>query len=159
MAQPHGISGLVGKLIFESEVNCNATDYYEIYKNHEDLPSAAPHIYSSVKAVEGHGTTSGCVKEWCFIHEGKPVTCKEKTTYNDETMTICHSVFEGDLMNDYKKFNTILVVKPKANGQGSIVCWTADYEKINEDSPVPMSYVAFFQKIIEDVNSHLCASN
>ncbi|KAI3978352.1 hypothetical protein MKX01_013150 [Papaver californicum] len=124
MAHPHSISGIVGKLVTESEVNCNADkyykttaiphlftsvkavncnadEYYKMYKHHEDLSRAMPHIYNCVKTVEGHGTTSGCIKEWCFILEDKTISCKEKTTYNDETRTICHSVVEGDLMNDY----------------------------------------------------------
>ncbi|KAI3952501.1 hypothetical protein MKW92_009128 [Papaver armeniacum] len=159
MAHQRTISGLVGKLITESEVNCNADKYYQIFKHHEDLPSAIPHLYTSVKAIKGHGTTSGCVKEWSYIIEGKPLTIREKTTYNDETRTITHSGIEGGMMNDYKKFDATLVVKPKANGHGSIVTWILDYEKINEDSPVPFDYLAFFQQNIEDLNSHLCASD
>nr|Q06394.1 RecName: Full=Major latex protein 146; Short=MLP 146 [Papaver somniferum]AAA19244.1 major latex protein [Papaver somniferum] len=159
MAHTHCISGLVGKLVMESEVNCNADKYYKLYKHHEDLPSVIPHIYTSVKAVEGHGTTSGCVKEWGYILEGKPLSCKEKTTYNDETRTIHHMVVAGDLMNDYKKFDATLVVNPKSNGHGCIVKWTIDYEKMNEDSPVPFGYLACYQQITEDLSSHLCASD
>ncbi|KAI3833115.1 hypothetical protein MKX03_021393 [Papaver bracteatum] len=155
MAHQHTISGLVGKLITESEVNCNADKYYQIFKHHEDLPSAIPHMFTSAKAVEGHGTTSGCVKEWGYILEGKPLTVREKTTYTDETRTITHIGIEGGMMNDYKKFEATLVVKPKANGHGSIVSWILDYEKINEDSPVPFDYLAFFQQTIEDLNSPL----
>ncbi|KAI3952506.1 hypothetical protein MKW92_009133 [Papaver armeniacum] len=159
MAHTHGISGLVGKLVMESEVNCNADKYYQIYKHHEDLPNAIPHIVSSVKAVEGHGTTSGCIKEWGYMHEGKTLSCNEKTTYNDETRTICHSIFEGDLMNDYKKFDATLVVDPKDNGHGSIVKYILDYEKINEDSPVPIHFLALCNQVTEDLNTYLCASD
>ncbi|KAI3955619.1 hypothetical protein MKX01_006931 [Papaver californicum] len=62
MAQHHTISGLVGKLVTESEVNCNADKYYEMFKQHEDVPKAIPHIFTAVKVIEGHGSTSGCVK-------------------------------------------------------------------------------------------------
>nr|MCL7044810.1 hypothetical protein [Papaver nudicaule] len=62
-------------------------------------------------------------------------------------------------MKDYKKFDATLVVNPKANnGHGSIVSWTIEYEKLNDDSPVPIDYLGFFHLNIEDVNSHLCAS-
>ncbi|MCL7040021.1 hypothetical protein MKW94_011946 [Papaver nudicaule] len=159
MAHPHGISGLVGKLIAESEVNCNADKYYKIFKHHEEVPVAIPHIYTSVKAVEGHGLTSGCIKEWGYNHEGKALIVREKTTFDDETRTILHSAVGGDLINDYKKFDATLVVNPKANGHGSIVRWTIEYEKINEDSPVPISYLALFNQITEGLNSHLCASD
>ncbi|MCL7035520.1 hypothetical protein MKW94_012250, partial [Papaver nudicaule] len=66
MAQHHTISGLVGKLVIESEVNCDADKYYKIWKHHEDVPDATPHV-SGVKVVEGHGTTSGCVKQWNYV--------------------------------------------------------------------------------------------
>ncbi|XP_026439125.1 major latex protein 15-like [Papaver somniferum] len=159
MAHHHTISGLVGKLITESEVNCNADKYYKKFKDHEELPTAIPHICTSIKAVEGHGTTSGCVKEWCYILEGKPLTIKEKTVYDDETRTIHHSGVAGDLMNDYKKWDVIFTVNPKAHGHGSIVKWIVGYEKMNEDSPVPIPYLVLFQQITDDLNAHLCASD
>ncbi|XP_026438308.1 major latex protein 15-like [Papaver somniferum] len=171
MVQHHTISGLVGKLVIESEVNCNADRYYEIWKHHEDLPNATPQI-SGVKVFEGHGTTSGCIKQWNYTvdmdllrleakrkkyaRKGKILCILEKTTYNDDMMTICHSHIEGDTMTKYKKFDGILLVKPKANGHGSTVSWTIEYEKINEVSPIPIDYLGFSQSLIEDVNSHIC---
>ncbi|KAI3899998.1 hypothetical protein MKW98_000898 [Papaver atlanticum] len=159
MAHHHGISGLVGKLIAESEVNCNADKFYKIIKHHEEVPEVLPHIYTNVKCVEGDGLASGCIKEWGYLHEGKTQIIKEKTTYNDETRTIHHSVIEGDVMNDYKKFDGSLVVNPKTDGHGSIVKWIIEYEKINEDSPVPIPYLAICNKVTEGLNSHLCASD
>ncbi|KAI3973760.1 hypothetical protein MKX01_031180 [Papaver californicum] len=159
MAHHHTISGLVGKLVIESEVNCNADKYYKIFKHHEEVPQAIPHIYTSVKAVEGHGITSGCIKEWGYKRDGKDLIVREKTTYDDEKRTILHSAVGGDMMNDYKKFVLILVVNPKASGHGSIVKWTIEYEKVNEDSPVPIHYLALCNQITEGLNSHLCASD
>ncbi|KAI3887454.1 hypothetical protein MKX03_003309 [Papaver bracteatum] len=158
MAHQPTISGLVGKLVTESEVNCDADKYYKIFKHHEEVPTAIPHIYSSVKVIEGHGTTSGCIKQWNYIVDGRHEFVREKTTYNDETRTIHHHDFEGHVAEKYKKFDAILEVKPKTNGHGSIATWTIEYEKINEDSPVPIDYLAFFQSITEGLDSYLCAS-
>ncbi|KAI3897235.1 hypothetical protein MKX03_032426 [Papaver bracteatum] len=152
----HTISGLAGKLVTELEVNCNADKYYEIWKHHEDIPNAMPHIYTGVKVVEGHGTTSGCIKQWDYT--AKQSLSRRQRTYTDETRTIHHSAVGGDIMNDYKRFDVTLLVNPKANGRGSIASCTIDYEKGNEDSPVPIGYLSFFQKNIEDLNSHLCDS-
>ncbi|MCL7043980.1 hypothetical protein MKW94_028657 [Papaver nudicaule] len=140
MAHHHTISGLVGKLVSESEVNCNADKYYEIFKHHhEELPNAMPHLYDSVKVIEGHGKTSGCVKQWDYNLEGKKMYVHETITYTDETRTIYHTAVGGHVMKDYKKFDATLVVNPKANkGHGSIVSWTIEYEKLNDDSPVPI---------------------
>ncbi|KAI3952947.1 hypothetical protein MKX01_028639 [Papaver californicum] len=153
----HTISGLVGKLVTESEVNCNADEYYKIWKHHEEVPNVTEHI-SDVKVIEGHGTTSGCVKQWNYTIGGEERHVHEKTTFNDETRTIHHSAIGGDVMKNNKKFDAILVVNPKANGKGSIVSWTIEYEKLNEDSPVPIEYLQFFQFQIEDLNTHLCTS-
>ncbi|MCL7047971.1 hypothetical protein MKW94_029243 [Papaver nudicaule] len=135
------VSGLVGKLISESEVSSDADKFYKIFKYHEDIPKAVPHISTSVKVVEGHGTTSGCIKEWTYVHEGKELVLKEKTTYGDETREILQTGVEGGFMNDYKKFDVKVQVTPKADGHGSIVKWTIEYEKKNEDSPVPFPYL------------------
>ncbi|KAI3889776.1 hypothetical protein MKW92_001343 [Papaver armeniacum] len=158
MAHHHTVSGLVGKLVTELEVNCNADKYYAISKHHEDIPNAIPSICAGVKVIEGHGLTSGCVKQWDYIHEGKVRYVHEKTTYNDETRTIFHSSIGGDVLKDYKKFDATLVVNPKANGHGSIVSWTIEYEKNNEDTPVPIDYLGLFHLKIEDMNTYLCAS-
>ncbi|KAI3968288.1 hypothetical protein MKW92_032347 [Papaver armeniacum] len=158
MAHHHTISGLVGKLIAESEVNCNADKYYEMFKEHEYIPTAIPHIYTGVKVIEGHGTTSGCVKQWNYIVEGRHEFVHTKITHDDETRMIHYDIIDGELLKIYKKFDAILRAKPKANGRGSIVSWTIKYEKMDEDSPVPMDYLGFFQSIIEDLNSHICAT-
>ncbi|RZC48150.1 hypothetical protein C5167_041090 [Papaver somniferum] len=157
MAQPQCISGLSGKLVTKSNVNCGANDFYTIFKQHVDVPKAIPQIYKCVKVVEGDGTTSGCIKEWGYHCEGKELIVKEKTTYTDETRTICHCVVGGDIANEYKKFYAILVVNPKPCGNGSIVSWTVDYEKINKDSPIPIPYIALFARVIEGLDSYLCA--
>ncbi|KAI3833090.1 hypothetical protein MKX03_021368 [Papaver bracteatum] len=118
MAHHHSTSGLLGKLVTEMEVNCNADNYYQIFKQHEDVPKAIPHLFTSMKVLEGHGLTSGCIKEWHYLHEGKALIFKENTTYNDEERTICHSVIGGDLLNDYKNFSATLLVKVKPMGHG-----------------------------------------
>ncbi|MCL7035557.1 hypothetical protein MKW94_028348 [Papaver nudicaule] len=139
---PHGVSGLVGKLVTELEINCDADSYYKIFKHAEDLPKAAPHLYAGVKVISGDVTRSGCIKEWNVIHEGKTIRTVEETTHNDETRTLHHRIFEGDLMKDYKKFDVII-----------------EYEKVNEDSPTPFTYLPFYQQAIEDMNKHLCDSD
>ncbi|KAI3963838.1 hypothetical protein MKW92_033876 [Papaver armeniacum] len=147
MAHHHSISGLVGKLVTELEVNCDADKYYTIFKHQEDVPKAVPHLYSDVKVINGHAIHSGCIKEWNFILEGKTICAIEETTHNDETRTLHHRIFEGDLMKDYKKFDSIIEVNPKPNGNGCIVTWSIAYEKINEDSPVPFACIPFCHQV------------
>ncbi|KAI3971903.1 hypothetical protein MKW92_021632 [Papaver armeniacum] len=153
-----GVSGLVGKLVTELEVDCDADKYYKIYKRLEDVQNAIPHLCTGIKLIHGDASRSGCIKEWNFILEGKMIRSVEETTYNDETRTLHHRIFEGDLMKDYKKFDSIIEVNPKPNGNGCIVKRSIVYEKINKDSPTPFAYVLFCHQAIEDMNKHLCDS-
>ncbi|KAI3838722.1 hypothetical protein MKX03_035561, partial [Papaver bracteatum] len=63
----HGVSGLAGKLVVELEVDCDADKFYKIAKNHEDVPTVVPHLFTAVKVTEGDGLVSGCIKEWNYI--------------------------------------------------------------------------------------------
>ncbi|XP_026459454.1 major latex protein 146-like [Papaver somniferum] len=138
MAVHHTISGLRGKLVTELEVNCKADKYYEIFKHHIfTVASKLLRGMEPLRAVSSSGTTLRLRVFMCnmFVHaDGKTLYVHEKTTYTDETRTIYHKVVGGDLTKDYKKFDVTLVVDPKTNGHGSIVSWTIEYEKLNEDS-------------------------
>ncbi|XP_026416120.1 major latex protein 146-like [Papaver somniferum] len=120
----HGVSGLVGKLATQLEVNCDADEFYKIWKHHEEIPQAVFHLFPAVKVVQGDGLVSGCIKDWDYILEGKAMRAKEQTTHNDEARTLHHHVCEGDLLKDYKKFDDIIEVNPKPNGHGCIVTWS-----------------------------------
>ncbi|KAI3853407.1 hypothetical protein MKW92_017414 [Papaver armeniacum] len=124
---------LKGTLSFKTEVHCSADKYYSMYKHKvTELPkdlAGKPH----------------CVK-------------KEKVTeMDDERRRITHDLFEGEVMNVYKKFAVTLHVKPKKGDiEGNVVKWSVEYEKLNEDSPTPLSYLDVLDKITRDLNAHLC---
>ncbi|XP_026428892.1 major latex protein 15-like [Papaver somniferum] len=156
----HGVSGLVGKVVTELELNCDADEYYKVYKHHQLVPNeAVSHLFTGVKALEGgDGLSPVHIKEWSYILEGKTMTAVEESTYDDETRTISHRIVEGDVMKDYKKFDEIVVAKPKPDGHGSIVSISIMYEKINEDSPTPFDILKTFHQNILDLSAHICAS-
>ncbi|KAI3936156.1 hypothetical protein MKX01_021436 [Papaver californicum] len=152
----HGISGLVGKLVTELEVYCDAENYYKIWKHHEDVPKAMPRIFTGVQAIKGDGICSGSIKEWNYVIDGKAMRALEESTHIDETRKISHRVVEGDVLKDYKKFESIIEINPKPNGNGCVVTWSIVYEKMNENSPTPFAYIPFVHQAIEDTNKHLC---
>ncbi|MCL7045056.1 hypothetical protein MKW94_025173, partial [Papaver nudicaule] len=63
----HGVSGLVGKLVTELEISCDADKFYKIWKHHEEVPQAVSHLFTAVKVVQGDGLRSGCIKQWDYI--------------------------------------------------------------------------------------------
>ncbi|XP_026442830.1 major latex protein 146-like [Papaver somniferum] len=154
----HCISGPAGKLAIGLEVSCDADRYYKIYKYAEDAQKAVPQHYASTKVIDGDANCPGCIKEWNFIHDAKTINTVSETTHNDETRTLHHSIFEGDLMKDYKKFDLIIEVNPKPIGKGCVVTWTIEYEKMNKDSPAPFAYLPFCNQVIIDMNKYLCDS-
>ncbi|KAI3969130.1 hypothetical protein MKW92_024231 [Papaver armeniacum] len=136
----HGVSGLVGKLVTQLEVNCDADIFYKIVKHHEEVPNVIPHFFTGVQVTKGDGLVSGCIKEWNYI------------------LGLTHHIIEGDLMKDYKKFDVIVKATPKPNGHGSVVTYSILYEKINGDSPAPFDYLKFYHQNILDMSAHICAS-
>ncbi|XP_026387405.1 major latex protein 146-like [Papaver somniferum] len=150
---------LKGTLSFKTEVHCSADKYYSMYK-HEvtELPKIMPFVYGDIQVIEGDGVSVGSVKQWNYVLEGKPHCVKEKVTeMDDEKRRITHDLFEGEVMNVYKKFAVTLHVKPKKGDiEGNVVKWSVEYEKLNEDSPTPLSYLDVLDKITRDLNAHLC---
>ncbi|KAI3909039.1 hypothetical protein MKX01_025007 [Papaver californicum] len=143
----------------ELELNCDADKYYKVYKNHQQVPNeAVSHLFTGVKALEGDGLRPVCRKEWSYIQEGKTMTAVEESIYDDETMTISHSIVEGDVMKDFKKFDEMVVAKPKPDGHGSSVSISIIYEKINEDSPTPFDILKAFHGNILALSATTCAS-
>ncbi|KAI3859044.1 hypothetical protein MKX03_008552 [Papaver bracteatum] len=153
-----GVSGLVGKLVIESDVNCDADKLYTIFKHQEDVPKALPHIYSSARVIDGCATRSGCIKEWNFIIADMTICMIEETTHNDETRTLHHRIFDGDVIKDYKKLDSIIEINPKPTGDGCIVTWSVVYEKIDQDSPTPFAYLPLCLQVVEDMSKYLCDS-
>ncbi|KAI3995110.1 hypothetical protein MKX01_031912, partial [Papaver californicum] len=89
---------------------------------------------------------------------GKAMRSMEESTHTDETRKISHRIVEGEVLKDYKKFESINEINPKPNGNGYVVTWSIVYEKINQDSPTPSAYLSFFHQAIEDMKKHPCES-
>ncbi|OVA04088.1 Bet v I domain [Macleaya cordata] len=151
----------IQKLEVEIEVNCSADKFYGMFKHDvQELPKHLPHLYEGVEVLEGDGIGVGSVKRWHYVlHEGgRCLNGQERmTVVDDEKRLITHRVFEGEVMNDYKFLDIKLAVTPKegGDGHGSVVKWTVEYEKANEDAPVPTAYIEFVKRVTRDLNAHL----
>lgn len=56
-------------------------------------------------------------------------------------------------MKLYKNFT--LIVSATSRGEGSIVHWTLEYEKLSEDVPEPYSMLELCVHISKDIDAHL----
>lgn len=64
-------------------------------------------------------------------------------------------MIEGDLLQEYKNFKIVVQATPK--GEGSLVHWIMEYEKLKEDVPEPNTLLQFAVELSKDIDTHLSA--
>ncbi|CAK9157589.1 unnamed protein product, partial [Ilex paraguariensis] len=90
----------------------------------------------------------------CDSQDEKAATAKETIeAIDEENKTIIFNIFEGDVMKDYKSFKSIAQFTSK--GDGSLVKWSTDYEKLNEDVATPRKCLDFAATVLKDIDAHL----
>uniref|UniRef100_A0A7N0UFA9 Bet v I/Major latex protein domain-containing protein n=1 Tax=Kalanchoe fedtschenkoi TaxID=63787 RepID=A0A7N0UFA9_KALFE len=138
---------LVGKLEDSVEIKSNAGDFHDVF-------SCRPHHISNVSPdnIQGCGMHEG---DW-GTPEGKKKFAKEIVEAIDhENYSTTFKVIEGDIMEYYKNFRLIVKATPKKDGEGSIVHWTLEYEKLHENIPDPTSLMEFTHAVSKDIDLHL----
>jgi hypothetical protein len=92
----------------------------------------------------------------CEIIDGQAKVAKQKIEAIDETnKSITFKVIEGDLLKEYKSFKIFVQASPK--GEGSLVHWSMEYEKLKEDVPEPKTLLQFAVDMSKDIDGHLTA--
>ena len=86
--------------------------------------------------------------------DGKAVMSKELfETLDDKNHLVIYKVIGGILKEMYKSFKFTIQAIPK--GEGSLVHWTMEYEKLNADDPDASSMLQFCVSQSKDVDAHL----
>ncbi|KAL4286394.1 hypothetical protein AHAS_Ahas19G0081800 [Arachis hypogaea] len=101
----------VQKIETEFSIKADAKEFYDVFcnKTHQ-VAKAWPDIVQSVVIHEGGWGTERSIISWNYVY--------------------------GDLLNHYKSFKFLLHAVPKKDG-GSMVHWTMEYEKINDNTSDP----------------------
>ncbi|KAL6192487.1 hypothetical protein ACLB2K_033575 [Fragaria x ananassa] len=157
----------VGKLHVEVEVKSPADKFWvSIRDSTEVFPKAFPHDYKSIDVLEGDGKAVGSVRlitysEGIYACVGSPIVKVSKETIDmvDETnKAVAYQVIDGDLLKYYKSFKCILTVIPKgAEGEGSLVKWSCEYEKAHEQVPEPSIIKDFAVKNFKELDDYVLA--
>ncbi|WMV44903.1 hypothetical protein MTR67_038288 [Solanum verrucosum] len=71
---------------------------------------------------------------------------------NKEKRLVTFKAFEGHLIEEYKAFKATIHIENE--GDNSLVIWTIEYEKQNEDIPEPFSYLQLATNLTKDVDTH-----
>ncbi|KAH0450225.1 hypothetical protein IEQ34_020917 [Dendrobium chrysotoxum] len=126
------------KLEIEVEVSSPADKFWEILRDSTDLfPKIFPQQYKSIQVIEGDGKSVGSIRAINYA-EGIPFVkfAKEKIEVADDAnKLVSYSVIEGEILSYYKSFRPTLQVLSK--GDGAVVKWSVEYEKLNEEVPDP----------------------
>ncbi|KAF3954256.1 hypothetical protein CMV_020376 [Castanea mollissima] len=146
---------LFEKVEAEVEIKASAKRFHEVNsKRVAEVPKLSPNFIQSVDLLEGEWGKEGSVMCWYFVFDGKAVMSKEVIeTIDDKNHLVTFKVIGGILKEMYKSFKFIIQATPK--GEGSLVHWTLEYEKLNADDPDASSMLQFAVGQSKDIDAHL----
>ncbi|KAF5200249.1 Mlp-like protein [Thalictrum thalictroides] len=145
----------MGRLEVEVETKSSADKIWEAIKETPTLfPKIFPDRYKSVEVLEGDGKNVGSVLLMNFVESTPGVTfSKDRIDEADEaTKSLAYTVIEGEILAVYTTFKAKLQVVPK--GDGSLVKWSLEYEKANEEVPEPNFIKDFATQTFKGLDAH-----
>ncbi|GAU30867.1 hypothetical protein TSUD_15530 [Trifolium subterraneum] len=149
---------LSGKVESEVEIQAPASKFYNVFRKQlEHLPNITTHIHGA-KVHEGDWENIGSIKHWEFTIDGKKLSAKAKIeSIDDDNKIITYGIFDGEFSENYKSLKTIIQVIDKEHGDGGIVKWTYEYEKLKEDitGVSPELILDFAIKVTKEIDAHL----
>ncbi|KAK5837035.1 MLP-like protein 165 [Gossypium arboreum] len=112
------------------EIKSSADKFFEAYQTKAQLmPKMANQVVRDEKLVEGSDWDSeGSVRQWFFVAG-------------------------GEIMKAFKSWKSIFNVM--LTGEGSLVKWTTEFEKQNDDVPDPVRYGEFLTTWTKNVDTYL----
>ncbi|KAI0491936.1 hypothetical protein KFK09_026199 [Dendrobium nobile] len=144
------------KLEIEVEVSSPANKFWESIRDSTDLfPKIFPQQYQSIQVIEGDGKSVGSIRALHYA-EGIPFVkfAKEKIEVADEAnKLVSYSVIDGEILIYYKRFRPTLQVLSK--GDGTVVKWSVEYEKLNEEVPDPELIQAMATQTFKELDAYL----
>ncbi|OWM86183.1 MLP-like protein 328 [Punica granatum] len=145
---------LCGKLQKDIDLKSSAAHYYKLWrKESHKIPTASSPNVQAVALHEGDWHTHGAIKTWNYTIDGKQAVFKEKVEFNDANMTITLHGIEGDLYSELKFYRLTIKVIPKNNG--SVAKLAIEYERLNEDIPIPNNYMDLVVSVVQDIDAHV----
>ncbi|KAJ6726247.1 LATEX PROTEIN putative-RELATED [Salix purpurea] len=136
------------------ELKSSPEKFFTVWKTQAyHIPNHTPDNVHAVDMHEGDWETEGSIKIWRYTVDGKQEVFKEKVVVDEEKNTVGLIGLEGDVMTKYKLFNPTYHLTPK--GDGSLARLIIEYEKLDENIPVPDKYMDFMISITRDIDESL----
>ncbi|CAH2070353.1 unnamed protein product [Thlaspi arvense] len=108
----------------------------------------------SVTMEDGDWNTHGSIRSWDYTCNGKKEVFKERREYDDEKMAVTQIAVGGHVMDLYKVYYGVFHFIPKPE-KGCVCKVNLVWEKISEDSPEPINYMAHVKKMVTGVDDHI----
>ncbi|OMO99688.1 hypothetical protein COLO4_13142 [Corchorus olitorius] len=145
----------IRKMDCQVEIKSSAEQFFDAFKNNMQLmPKLGSQVIKDVKLVQGDWQSVGCVRLWTVtIGGGTENATEQLEAIDDESKMLTFKLVGGHIMNAYKSFKSFLKVTPK--GEGSLVNWSMEYEKQNDNIPEPVAYKDFLTTWIKNVDASL----
>ncbi|RYR65049.1 hypothetical protein Ahy_A03g011045 [Arachis hypogaea] len=145
------MAGVVGKLEAEIEVKSNADKFWNAIRDFATiLPKVSPSVYKSIHIIQGDAKVPGSIIKYTLDMGNEVVTVTERIEdVDDAKRTLIYSVIDGDLLKYFKSnYKGYISVTPKGDDNGSIVKWSAEFEKVSQEVPEPIFIKEFATKIV-----------
>ncbi|KAI3876064.1 hypothetical protein MKW92_039144 [Papaver armeniacum] len=145
----------IQKLEAVTEVKCCCPDklYRMFTRDAPQLPKYLPNAFHSVEVIGDGEVRLGTGFVWKTVPHGagSAILTKQKiTAVDNKNRSITYTVFEGDVMKD---FNSL--VRSGTTDGTSLVKWSVEYEKANEDVADPVGILKACEVATTEMNLHL----
>ncbi|GMJ04445.1 MLP-like protein 28 [Hibiscus trionum] len=136
-------------------IKSSADKFYDAFRTKARyLPKMSNGLIAYVKLVQGDWNSVGTVRLWSYASEGKSQMVKEMfEEVDEENKRMVFKLVEGDLLHYYGSWRNILNITSTA--EGSLVKWTMEFEKRNEDIPDPVEYAASMVALTKNIDAYL----
>lgn len=173
------------KLETDVEIKAPAKKFHDVFctKVH-DIPTMSSNKIPKTEHHEGELGSEGAILTWHYVRgtyvpcilihqifkqllswliiydwwwlDGKVETVKTVVEKIDaEKNAVRFKVVEGDLLKEFKWFVSAVQVSPKGNGEGSVVHWDLEFEKIHDKVPHPHSLIDLVIGMSKDIDTFL----
>ncbi|KAL4291613.1 hypothetical protein GQ457_14G025720 [Hibiscus cannabinus] len=137
------------------EAKSSADKFFDAYTTKPYLlPKMSDQLITDIKLLQGDWDSVASVRQWYYALEGQSLTVNEMIEKIDHTnQTIVYKALEGDCMEFYNRWNSIVNVTQM--GDGCLVKCTIEFEKKNDDAPDLVMYDDLFTSLIKNIDDFL----
>ncbi|KAJ4881419.1 hypothetical protein Bca4012_056067 [Brassica carinata] len=148
--------GLTGVLHVEVEVKSPAEKFWVALGDGINLfPKEFPKDYKTMQVLAGDGNSPGSIR-LIIYGEGSTlvkVSAERIEAVDLENKSMTYSIIGGEMLEYYKTFKGTITVTPK--GGGSILKWSAEFEKTGHEIEDPHVIKDFAVKNFKEIDEYL----